>query len=129
MGRNVENFGDWQHVWMENSRASAWVQAAFTLCRHATCILKCQLHETTGRNRAYGRDAIIVSPLFLHEIDVVNEYQNEYQSDSKRYVRIETDTSSFLRKIQKNAPKTGQKCPIPTLASSRLEILADTTGH
>jgi hypothetical protein len=50
--------------------------------------------------------------------DQLNEYQNEYQTDTNRFIPIEADTRSSQTKPQKNLNKTGQRRPIPTLASN-----------
>src|SRR5690348_17316354 len=47
-----------------------------------------------------------------------NEYQNEYQTASRRYVPIPADTHESLMRMCQKVPKKGDRLPIPTLASS-----------
>jgi len=46
-----------------------------------------------------------------------NEYQNEYQTDSCRYVQMRTDTHGLTFEMRQKVSKIGLKRAIPTLAS------------
>jgi len=66
-------------------------------------------------------DAVSSVPILQSKIGgQFNEYQNEYQNDTKRCIPMDADTSSSPTQPQKNLNKTGQKRPIPTLASIQI---------
>jgi hypothetical protein len=60
----------------------------------------------------------VTSALFSGAECAWNEYQNEYQTDSCRYVRMCADTHESIMKMCKKVSKTGLKRAIPTLASN-----------
>ena len=59
-----------------------------------------------------------ISSRFSKKSGQFDEYQNEYQNDTKGCIPIDADTRSSSTKPQKNLNQTEQKCPIPTLASA-----------
>ena len=57
-----------------------------------------------------------------------NEYQNEYQTDSCRYVQMRTDTHGLTFEMRQKVSKIGLKRAIPTLASSLLLGFLEENG-
>jgi hypothetical protein len=70
-------------------------------------------------NHLLARKADSLLPSICQQIRGYQRYQNEYQTALDRNLPDKTATPRFLEKPQKKTVKTGQKCPIPTLASIR----------